>query len=252
MRCKCMYLTKPKPLTKRCMKWLYQNCTELAIVFCEDVNYDTTGFITYCREHDIKILKHDDIEKYVQINPGWDVILSNLYSKKIENHILKLADKIAMNIHPAPLPEYRGVFGYNFAMLNGATEYGVTAHKLSEQFDKGDIIAVERFTYDCNNGWLDELVPMAEEHMYQLLIKIMTKIINGENLTLTKQGKGNYYSLKDFNNAKRVSFDDNKTDIDKKIRAFWYPPYEGAFIEINGQKYTLVNDAVLHRVQALQ
>lgn len=234
------------------MKWLHQNCTELVVVFTEDVRNDTSGFVSYCNEHDIKILKHDDIKEYVQINTGWDVIISNLYSRKIENHILKIADKIAMNIHPAPLPEYRGVFGYNFAILNGDTEYGVTAHKLSEKFDRGDIIEVERFTYNCGNGWLDELVPMAEEHMYHLLTKVMTKIINDENLTLTKQGNGNYYSLSDFENAKRISLNDNKLDIDKKIRAFWYPPYEGAFIEMNGQKYSLVNDDVLHHMQSVQ
>ena len=28
-------------------------------------------------------------------------------------------------------------------------------------------------------------------------------------------------------------------DIDAKIRAFWFPPYDGAFIEIDGQRLHL-------------
>lgn len=31
----------------------------------------------------------------------------------------------------------------------------------------------------------------------------------------------------------------------EKIRAFWFPPYTGAYMEINGEKYTLINDYIL-------
>ena len=31
----------------------------------------------------------------------------------------------------------------------------------------------------------------------------------------------------------------------RKIRAFFYPPYPGALIEINGKKYTVISDEIL-------
>ena len=34
-------------------------------------------------------------------------------------------------------------------------------------------------------------------------------------------------------------------NIEKKIRAFWFPPYDGAYVKINGQKYTLINRQLL-------
>ena len=34
----------------------------------------------------------------------------------------------------------------------------------------------------------------------------------------------------------------------KKIRAFWFPPYDGAYVEINGQKYTLINRQLLEEI----
>lgn len=37
----------------------------------------------------------------------------------------------------------------------------------------------------------------------------------------------------------------NNDDIDTKIRAFWFPPYDGAYVMMNGKKYTLVNDFIL-------
>ena len=38
-------------------------------------------------------------------------------------------------------------------------------------------------------------------------------------------------------------------DLDTKIRAFWFPPYDGAYVEINGKKYTLVNEEILKTLQ---
>ena len=33
-------------------------------------------------------------------------------------------------------------------------------------------------------------------------------------------------------------------DVDAKIRAFWFPPHEGAYINIDGKKYMLINEMI--------
>ena len=38
-------------------------------------------------------------------------------------------------------------------------------------------------------------------------------------------------------------------DLDLKIRAFWFPPYDGAGFEIHGKFYTLVNKEILKTLQ---
>ena len=40
----------------------------------------------------------------------------------------------------------------------------------------------------------------------------------------------------------------NSEDLDLKIRAFWFPPYDGAYIEVNGVKYTLVDKKILDKL----
>ena len=40
-----------------------------------------------------------------------------------------------------------------------------------------------------------------------------------------------------------------KEDLDLKIRAFWFPPYDGAGIVVNGKVYTLVNREILKTLQ---
>ena len=37
-------------------------------------------------------------------------------------------------------------------------------------------------------------------------------------------------------------------DVDAKIQAFWFPPHEGAYVEIGEKRYTLVNEVVLNSI----
>ena len=53
---------------------------------------------------------------------------------------------------------------------------------------------------------------------------------------------GRYVSRVEMEAMKRIEPGDN---LERKIRAFWFPPYDGAYIEIDGNKYTLVNRQVL-------
>ena len=53
--------------------------------------------------------------------------------------------RYGLNIHPSPLPLGRGPYPLFQAILSGAREWGVTAHKLEPAFDTGAIVAQERF-----------------------------------------------------------------------------------------------------------
>ena len=46
----------------------------------------------------------------------------------------------------------------------------------------------------------------------------------------------------------RTGIDLEKDDIDLKVKVFWFPPYDGVYIEIKGKKYTLVNNEILKSI----
>ena len=50
-----------------------------------------------------------------------------------------------VNLHLAPLPEYRGRYSATHAILNREEFYGVTLHYVDEGIDTGPIIAEHRF-----------------------------------------------------------------------------------------------------------
>ena len=56
---------------------------------------------------------------------------------------------------------------------------------------------------------------------------------------------GRYLSRKEMEEMKRINPGD---DVDTKIRAFWFPPYDGAYVELDGKRYTLVNRKILEEL----
>ena len=48
---------------------------------------------------------------------------------------------------------------------------------------------------------------------------------------------------------KIISSDDTSDMINKKIRAFWAPPFSGATLKIGFEEYTLVNRVILEKIK---
>ena len=87
-------------------------------------------------------------ELYARPPAGVDVVISFLFWRLIREPLISLGRVGCLNFHPAPLPDFRGLGGYNVAMLDGLREWGVSCHFVDEGFDTGDIVEVERFPID--------------------------------------------------------------------------------------------------------
>ena len=76
----------------------------------------------------------------------------------------------AYNFHPGP-PEYPGWMPSHFAIHDGASCFGVTAHVMAARVDAGPIVGVERFAVppDANVQALEELAYL---HLARLLWKL--------------------------------------------------------------------------------
>lgn len=58
-----------------------------------------------------------------------------------EEDIIRLPKLYAINLHGSLLPKYRGRTPHAWAIINGETETGVTAHLMNVQVDDGAIVA---------------------------------------------------------------------------------------------------------------
>ena len=195
------------------------------------------------RRHGLPLLP--EAELYASAPAGAELVISFLYPRLIREPLISLGRVGCLNFHPAPLPDFRGLGGYNVAILEGLREWGVSCHFVDEHFDTGDLVEVERFDIDPDAHTALSLDLESGERLVGLLGRVMDRALAGEELPREPQGEGRYVSGEEFERLRVVRPGD---DLDRKLRAFWYPPHPGAVLEVQGRRLTLVDDALLAEV----
>ena len=78
------------------------------------------------------------VEELAALRP--DVCAVVAYGRILPQRVLDIPTKGCINIHASLLPKYRGSAPYQWAVLDGCAETGVTAMYLCREMDAGDII----------------------------------------------------------------------------------------------------------------
>jgi natural product biosynthesis luciferase-like monooxygenase protein len=76
---------------------------------------------------------------------GYGYLFAISHLELLASEILALPTRAAINFHDGPLPAYAGLNTPVWALLNGEAEHGVTWHLMTDQVDRGDILAQRRF-----------------------------------------------------------------------------------------------------------
>ncbi len=196
---------------------------------------------------------YEMIEKRDERIADVDLVLSYLYWKKIREPLYRLPNLGCVNFHPAPLPDYKGRAGYNTAILDRRTDYGVSAHFIdSEEFDSGPIIKVLNFPMDPERETALSLERASQEKMLELFLWTMELFRRGEDIPKTANVGGTYLTMKQLEALSHIDLElDSPEEIRRKIRAFFFPPHHGAKITINGEHFTLVDESVLALIREL-
>lgn len=177
-----------------------------------------------------------------------DLVVSYLFWQKIVRPLIQLPKMGCINFHPAPLPDFRGVCGVNFAILEQLPQWGVSAHFVSESFDTGDLIEVRRFSFDASQETAFSLESLSLNHMNALFQEVIGRVASGQTLPRAPQGQGRYISRKDFEAARWVLPEDTPESIERKVRAFWYPPYPGVAIDPAHRASMKSQQELIHRL----
>jgi len=76
---------------------------------------------------------------------GPDYLLNAYSMQLIGPELLSLPRHGAINFHNGPLPRYRGLNVYSWAIVNGEREHGITWHLMNEDIDAGAILVQRMF-----------------------------------------------------------------------------------------------------------
>ncbi len=224
------------------LRWTVANGFEVVGVLT-DSHLNASPTAKVARENGIPILDHAEVDSLCERREfSFDLGISFVYWRILKMDLIKSASRGIINFHPAPLPAYKGTAGYNLAILRGLDEWACSAHYIDEGIDTGEIIDVFRFSIDSDRETAVSLEKRTQEFMLSLYKKTLTRAALGCELDTQPNAGGEYISRKQMEQLKLVVEGD---DVDRKIRAFWFPPYSGATISIKGKNYTLINDSIL-------
>jgi methionyl-tRNA formyltransferase len=241
-----VYLAKCKRSAARALEWLAGEGVEVAAVVASEPDAftrDEQRVDLVAERHGLPVVSVDEL--YAAPPAEVDLVISFLFWERIREPLLSLGRVGCLNFHPAPLPDLRGLGGYNVAILEARREWGVSCHFVDAGFDTGDLVEVERFPIDPNTATAFSLDLESQERLLELFKRVVGTTLAGEELPRTPQGDGRYVARDEFERLRRVQPGD---DVERKVRAFWYPPHPGAVLDVDGTELTLVDESLLAEV----
>lgn len=133
---------------------------------------------------------------YKDLEGNVDLAFSIFYDKIIKQSFI---DRCAcvLNLHSAPLPQYRGVRPINWALKNGEKEHGTTIHKITRGIDDGPILG--RMTYPIypEIEEVEDVYKKSLEYSWLLFCDVMSKYEFVSNNTYEQGDEFSYYSMND-------------------------------------------------------
>ena len=171
-------------------------------------------------------LKEDTIyEEVLTLKP--DIIIVAAYGQILPKNILEICPCI--NLHASILPKYRGASPIQSAILNDDKISGVTAMKMGEKLDDGDMLG---FSFlDISRFKSDEVFKQMEKLASNLIVKILKNLNNIENFSQFDALSSKCSKIKKDDGL--VKFSDDAKEVFQKFKAFY--PWPGIFLE-NGTK----------------
>lgn len=164
-----------------------------------------------------------------------DIILSVNYLFLIEDDLISWPKKYAVNVHGSLLPRYRGRTPHVWAIINGEKEAGITAHLITKECDKGNIIArkVIPITRDDTGG---SMLAKYRKSYPALIDEVISKIMSGEFETISQdESRATYYPKRTPDDG-GIDWSWQRERIRNWVRAMAPPEYPGAFFYDSARK----------------
>ena len=189
-------------------------------------------------QHDIPVFQPENfreeetVRELAELKP--DICAVVAYGRILPQKVLDVPTYGCINIHASVLPKYRGSAPYQWAVLDGLTESGVTAMYLCREMDAGDIIDVSK-TPIGENETAGELLDRLAVLGADLLSKTLTRFAGGK-VEATPQDP-NEVSYAPMLDKTMCPIDWNKTaqQVHNQVRGLH--PWPVATVELQGKKF---------------
>jgi len=166
----------------------------------------------------------------------YDLLISYISPWIVPKAVLDKTKRWNINFHPGP-PEYPGIGCFNFAIYDSAIQFGATAHIMNPTVDTGKIIGVKRFSMS-NNETVESLSIKTYEAQLVLFNKIMQYIFSNDCLPKCNETwQRKPFKRSELEELATIKMNMSKQEIDKRIKATYYPGKPAPFFELHRHKF---------------
>ena len=171
-----------------------------------------------------------------------DVCAVVAYGRILPQRVLDIPTKGCVNIHASLLPQYRGSAPYQWAVLDGLTETGVTAQHMVREMDAGDVIDVAK-TPIGENETAGELLDRLAVLGADLLSRTLARFAQGDVKGVPQNE--NDVSFAPMLDKSMCPIDWNRPaqQVHNQVRGLH--PWPVATMELKGQKFKVHATAVV-------
>ncbi len=235
-----------KEIGYQCLRFLIEKSQEFNITIVGVISNDRKlqdfdkSVIDLAKTNNLPLLNtQDDLLSVPQI----DYIISVQHHQIMQSKHINCAKILAINLHMAPLPEYRGCNQFSFGIIDKVKEFGATIHVLETGIDSGDILFESRFPIAKNETAIS-LYEKTLEKSITLFKSNILSLFTGNYIRkpqsefYSERSRG-YHERKEINQLKEIDFSWEDEKIDRYIRATYFPPFSPPFTKIEGKKIEL-------------
>ena len=200
--------------------------------------------VDFCKKNNIPYFignpRNDKAVDFIKKYPT-HVILSINYLFIINSDLIRLPRKYAINFHGSLLPKYRGRTPHVWSIINNEKETGITAHRITEECDKGEIVHQEKIQIlpDTTGGnILEQFI-----NLYPVIIQKVINMIENDQVLLVQQDetKATWFGKRTHEDGE-INWNWQKERIYNWVRA-QSSPYPGAFSFYNKIKI------IIHKIE---
>ena len=175
----------------------------------------------------------EDVATLADLKP--DIVAVVAYGRILPQRVLDIPTCGSINIHASLLPQYRGSAPYQWAVLDGCKETGVTAQHMVREMDAGDVIDVAK-TCIGENETAGELLDRLAVLGADLLSRVLARAASGDKCCGCKQCPDDV-TFAPMLDKSMCPIDWSKTaqQVHNHVRGLH--PWPVATMELKGQKF---------------
>ncbi|WP_184840527.1 methionyl-tRNA formyltransferase [Allocatelliglobosispora scoriae] len=171
-----------------------------------------------------------------------DVIVATNWRTWIPPQIFNLPRLGTLNVHDSLLPKYAGFSPLIWALINGESEVGVTAHMMSDVLDAGDVV-LQRSVPVGDRDTTADLFHKTLELFGPITVDGLAEIASGRtDWTAQDRSQASFFH-KRADEDSRIDWTWTAQELDRLVRA-QFDPYPNAFTFYRGQRVRVLRASV--------